>query len=449
MFNIFFGKCVVAKGIDLISSLHFTLMLVLAINARARITLSPSKIVSLTTYNLSILGVVLGFHSLPEDFKANQNPIETQREVRTNQNVLVRKAEAKFGNISNSEQKLLDSVIDGQIADFSSKHSGENDPSHADNWGADRVIRSELVSWLFEKEVSEFISRYGVRIRGARIEGLIDLYNVEVDFGLECTKCALPDGIQLESGDLESLYFSDSVIGVISGYGSKFGSSVILEHIVAEKVQLNGATIGGHLSFKGATFPSKKPLVLSFVKSRISGNVFLDDGFVSQGGVDLSGSNIEGQFSCTGGSFQNPDDVSLNFDYATIRQGAFLGESFKTNGRVRGINATIGTELNCRGGNFGSVSGIALNLSAANIDGSANLDLGFAASDEVNLAGATINGQLSFRSSRLACSDGHALVIENAEIKGHVFLDEGVVVNGEVNAMGVINPRATCLSRAI
>lgn len=77
--------------------------------------------------------------------------------------------------------------------------------------------------------------------------------------------------------------------------------------------------------------------------ARVSGGVFLKDGFHATGEVSLSGAEIGGQLSCIGGHFENPKGEALNAQGARVRDGLFFRNVKVTSGFVALNSAHVGT----------------------------------------------------------------------------------------------------------
>ena len=79
-----------------------------------------------------------------------------------------------------ADEILFAQTANGQVADY-----GKGDPAEADKWGEDRVLKPDRIEWLCtDRQAGAEIGRRGVRIKGARIEGRIDLALAKIDFTL-------------------------------------------------------------------------------------------------------------------------------------------------------------------------------------------------------------------------------------------------------------------------
>ena len=106
-------------------------------------------------------------------------------------------ARARFGDLSAAEKKLFEVAPKGEIALCGPNYNWDdaaNDPGKADEWGADREIRAELIRWLCVcRAARELVDPKGIRAFGAEVVGKLDLSNVAVPFGLTLMRCRLKE----------------------------------------------------------------------------------------------------------------------------------------------------------------------------------------------------------------------------------------------------------------
>jgi hypothetical protein len=96
--------------------------------------------------------------------------------------------------------------------------------------------------------------------------------------------------------------------------------------------------------------------------AKVTGSIFLRNGFVATGLVDLNSTDIGGQLNCAASHFIVTKGDALNAQGAKIAGGVFLSDGFTSKGPVDFTNADIGVQLNCDEGSFKREKGIALQL---------------------------------------------------------------------------------------
>ncbi|MCC5987238.1 MAG: hypothetical protein JJT95_06110 [Pararhodobacter sp.] len=167
------------------------------------------------------------------------------------------------------------------------------------------------------------------------------------------------------------------------------GSVFLRDGFEAEgEVYLTHATIGGQLACDGGSFKAAKGEqgrrtgpALNAEGARVKGGVFLNDGFNSEGEVSLSSATIGGQLACDGGNFKAAKDergnligLALSAHSARVTGSVFLRDGFATEGAVNLSGARIDGQLDCTGGKFKAakedanrLSGLALNAQSARV----------------------------------------------------------------------------------
>lgn len=110
-------------------------------------------------------------------------------------------ARARFKDLSAAEVKLFEGASVGELAVCGlsdDQNAPSNQPSEAENWGAARSIRGEIISWICtDREAKQLVAPGGVQIFGARIIGAVQLLSVQIDFPLVFACCELGDDINL------------------------------------------------------------------------------------------------------------------------------------------------------------------------------------------------------------------------------------------------------------
>lgn len=144
------------------------------------------------------------------------------------------------------------------------------------------------------------------------------------------------------------------------------------------EVRLLGAQIEGNLDCTNATIsnPGRPDTsdgghALNADRAVVEGGVFLRNGFRADGEVRLLGAQIGGDLDCNGGKFKAPlyagdsRNRALSAHTVTVRGNVFLHDGFHTEGEVGFPGAQIAGNLECTWGMFHG----ALNLESASIRG--------------------------------------------------------------------------------
>jgi len=383
---------------------------------------------------------------------------------------LLKLAEGKFAPLSEAEQELLRKAPKGDVArggqNFDEKDR-ENDPAKAESWGEKREIRAALLRWLcVDRRARELVDPKGIQVYAAKIVGALDLSFVAIPFPLLLGRCRLVEDAALRNVEIPALNLHGSWVRRIDADGARVKGGLFLrEGFHAEgEVRLLGAEIGGSLECNGSTFknPAQKDVpgsgkALNADGMKVTGGVFLNNGFRSEGEVRLLGAEIGGDLTCEHGTFKNPaqQDVkgsgdALSADRIKVTGSVFLRNGFSSEGEVRLLGAEIGGSLSCRGSTFKNParkdaedSGKALLADGIRVTGDVFLNDGFSAEGEVRLLGAEIGGDLSCErgtfknpAQKDVPGSGDALSADRMKVKGSVFLRNGFSAEGEVRLLG-------------
>ncbi len=278
---------------------------------------------------------------------------------------------AEFQPLKPGETKLLEACRTGDDATLDEKRPEQATESN--------TVRAGFVRFLaLGGDESAPIHEHGVFLRGAWIEGVLDLRGAGVPSDLRLINC-----------------------------------------IFSFPLQLISAHIRGSLALSGSQIPG-----LTADGLVCDGDVFLKEGFSATGKVRLLGAQIGGNLECNGAKLNGKDGVALVADRAVIKGSVFLNKDFKdfsATGMVSLLGAQIGGDLVCDGAKLDGKDGNALAADGAVIEGCVFLNKGFSATGMVRLLGAQIGGNLACDGAKLDGKDGVALVADGMVVTGSFF----------------------------
>jgi len=227
------------------------------------------------------------------------------------------RARDKF-NLTQSEEKLCEKIFSGQRADYRVDSSNAeskrlNSPGSEADWGPDRSLRAEVVTWLCE--ISKFWNQVGIgviEIRGAKIEGELRLDNASINVVLRLLQCCIKGTIYLRNATLRTIDLEGTYL---------FPTKVIDDD-------------------------SKKRIwCIKATEAAINGSVRLKNGFSAFGMVDFDNSKINGNFQCSDGKFSNNAGPAFSAKGANIIGDLSLDDGFEPNGDIRLRRAKVGGRL--------------------------------------------------------------------------------------------------------
>ena len=359
-------------------------------------------------------------------------------------------------------------------------------------WGEERTIRAVVLRHLLVAGQWP-VHPKGVRLRGVRISGHLDLEAAALrcPLSLNCcyldanipaclnhakamrvtlTGCQLPGmtGEMLTASELDlsdstvtyplrltgaeiigqlicratQLTGADSNGDALAAEGIKAGSVLLTGGFTAAgAVRLTGADITSQLDCSGAQLTGADSYGYALHAERVkAGSVVLTGGFTAAGAVRLTGAEITSQLNCSGAQLTGADSRRNALHADGIKAGSvLLTGGFTAAGAVRLLGAEITSQLNCSGAQLTGADSDGDTLIADGMKaGSVLLTGGFTAAGAVRLLGAEITSQLACSGARLtgADRDGNTLVADGMKAGGDVFLTDGFTAAGVVRLRG-------------
>ena len=322
-----------------------------------------------------------------------------------------------FGELKEAEKILLDCCATGREAKI-----GEAVPT--DDSGPNTIVRAGFLRFLLlGGDEHAPVHERGVQLKGASIEGNLDLENCVVPRGITLVKCKFNGAFSLNHAHIAGLLALDGshLLQGLGAGGARCDGGVFLRYGFHSYgvVQFMRARIRTDLDCSGGQFEPKKGYALMAHGIFVKGVVHLNEGFKATGEVSFIGAQIGASLVCSDGQFASQSEYALSADRAVIKGDVVLKSEFETTGTVTLIGAHIGGNLSCAGGQFASKSGDALRAGSIVVKGSVFLKSQFTATGSVSLIGALVEGDLScIDTVRI---DG-VLDLEGATIKGKLLL---------------------------
>ena len=306
-------------------------------------------------------------------------------------------------------------------------------------WTEERTVRAAVLRHLLITEPWP-IDAKGVRLRGVRISGLLDLEAATVRCPLWLDRCYVDadEPICLDQATTLRVTLTGCQLPGVTGEMLTTKELDLSGSTLVAPLRLARAEITGQLACRGArlagTDSDGSALVADGLKA---GDVFLDEEFTAAGAVRLTGADITGQFLCRGARLAGTDSDGSALVADGLKAGdVFLDEEFTAAGAVRLTGADITGQFLCRGARLAGTDSDGSALVADGLKaGDVFLDEEFTAAGAVRLTGADITGQLSMDSAQLTGtdSDGNALAADGMTVGGDVFLGERFTAAGTVS----------------
>jgi sRNA-binding regulator protein Hfq len=339
---------------------------------------------------------------------------------------------AEFQPLQPAEKLLLGACADGLLAEI-----GQDRPTERTD---DNAVRAEFLRFLvLGGDDDAPVHEQGVRLQGAWVEGVLNLSNALIPFGLSCLKCYFEQPLESMGSRFQGLVsLSGSYLpGWWADRANLNGSVFLRDGFKASgEVRLLGAQIEGNVDCSKAEFEGKEGDALSVDGAKVAGDVFLRDGFKASGEVRLLGAQIDGDVDCSKAKFDGKEGDALSMNGAEVRGSVFLRDGFKASGAVSLPGVQIGGSLSCSKAEFDGKEGDALSMDGAKVAGDVFLRDGFKASGEVRLVGAQIDGDVDCSKAEFDGKGGHALSLERASVRGAFFFRRLLAPVQHVNLTG-------------
>ena len=280
--------------------------------------------------------------------------------------------------LTSVEKSLVRCVSSGEWLDLTAKG------------GKSRTCRAAVIRDILRGRHAADPDPRGLRLRGARITGRLDLANLTTEVHLELTDCLLEEGVLAREARMAS-------IGL---------RGCRLEHAAQPPLDADGLACSA-LYLSGATIIGHAP------------------GREHGGAVRLRGARIEGHLDCTRASLHNDSGPALVAEGLRVGLGMFLRRGFIAIGADEDgavfLRARIGRHLVCSGATLINRSGPALVADNLRVEQIVYLDDGFTAigaakGGAVLLRGARIGGHLDCTGTTLINDCGPALVADGLQV---------------------------------
>ena len=350
------------------------------------------------------------------------------------------------GGLTSVELSLVERVGRGECLNLAADDEAVDEASMR-SWGDSRTCRATVIRDILRGRLAADPDPHGLRLRGARITGRLDLENVTTDVNLELADCILEEGVLARDAclafvALTGCQFEHPAEPPLDGARLtcsvlRLNGARVIGHNDTGAVNLFGAHITGPVGFEGADLRNDSGPALFADGLRVDQDMFMRGGFRATGSGDdgairLPGAHIGGNLDCIGAKLRNDSGPALNADNLDVDQNMLLGGFRATGsgsaGTVRLFGAHIGGRLHGEGADLRNDSGPALFADGLRVDQDMFMRGGFRATGSgdddgiVRLLGAHIGGNLEFDGAHLRNDSGPALNADNLDVDQDMLL---------------------------
>lgn len=272
-------------------------------------------------------------------------------------------------DLTPAERRVWEAFPRGDGVDF--REHPEDSSVDGAGWGPERTVRAEVLRALLLGACPAEEGRVaGLKIKGARIVGSLDLRyavvdhairlrdcwferkplmygaqlkalvlgystlpgltaaTVRVDVVLRLSCCRITGPVRLQGAKLSALFLQGAVIGPTAGEEAdepplqlnhvEVGTDIIANDLTVHgQLRLNGATVGGQVSMDRARLLAPGGIALH-AETLTVGTDLRAQRMEAHGMVNLTGSRIPGQLNFAYAVFVNPDGVALRASSCAI-----------------------------------------------------------------------------------------------------------------------------------
>jgi hypothetical protein len=301
----------------------------------------------------------------------------------------------------------------------------------------DRAIRAEVITALLLGAADREPGHApGVRIRGARVTGRLDLMGATVTWPLVCEYCDFEEELRFVESITRTVRIVQSRLPAFNGTRMRLDGILNLWACeITGVLRLDQARVAGQLCLEDAVIgpPGGGPEAVAATGLAVDGSARCAR-LTSYGPVTLTVASITGSVELAEARVSCPGGRALALQRAVIG-GRLDGRGLRVEGETRLDNTRIGASFGLVAATLDNPGGVALNAGGLTVDGGMFLTGGFAATGEVRLIGAHLAANLSLAGAALSNPGGRALNLDRATIG--TFLASGLACAGQARLIGV------------
>jgi hypothetical protein len=341
-------------------------------------------------------------------------------------------------DLNAAELALLAAAATGKLADLTTGDPNVDSLANVASWAAHRDVSAEFLADMLTGDRTIDSGRLRVvKLRGARITGLLDLEGRKLLCPLQLRDCHFEEPINLNDAEACSIQLRGCHVPAFNADSLRTAGSVALDYgfTARGEVRMTGARIGGHLSLRQATLTNEKGKALTLDALTVDQNMYADESFTARGEVSMIAAHIGGQFSLNDASLTCENGEALSAHKLTVGVGMYC-RALVAHGEVNMIGAHVGGTLDLTRATLANQNGEALTADNLTVDGPVYFRA-LVTHGEVRLPGAHIGGQFDLSGASLENRNGRALTADGLIIDNSMHCRDGFTAHGEIRLLGV------------
>lgn len=291
----------------------------------------------------------------------------------------------EINDLTPAERRIWDAFPRGEGVDF--REDPDEDAADGASWGPERTVRAEVLMALLLSGPSVAGQVAGLKIKGAKVTGKLDLKYAVIDAPMRMRGCWFERKPGLYGARLRALVLTESSLPGLTA------STVRVEVVL----RLSCCRIRGPVRLAGA---------------QIAGGLFIQDAVIGP---------VEGELA---------GEAALQLNHAAIGTDV-IAFGLTVHGQTRINGAVVGGQINLDDARLDMPGGTALHAETLTV-GTDLRAMRAQLHGRVNLTGSRIPGQLNFAYARFANPGGVALRASSCTV-GEVWLRGCDTIQGTVN----------------
>ena len=345
------------------------------------------------------------------------------------------------GNPTLMEEEAVAKAAAGELFD---RGEGPFGLTEMQTWGEERTVRAVVLENLLVARHFPVHAK-GVRLRGVRISGHLDLEAASLRYPLSLEYCYLDadEPVCLDYATASHVTLTGCQLAGLRG-----------KMLTASELDLSGSTLRGPLVLVNGNIATQLVCrgahlngsdrdgnALAADRLKVSGDVYLDGGFTAAGTVRLAGAEIAGRLDCRGAHLNGTDSDGNALAAAGMKVGrsVYLNGEFTAEGTVQLVGAEIAGRLDCRGAHLNGHSSDADGAGDSDADGAGDSDADGAGDSDADGAGDSdadgagdSDADGAGDSDADGAGDSDALTADGMKVGGNVNFDDVITAGGTV-----------------
>lgn len=336
--------------------------------------------------------------------------------------------------VSGPERLLWDAFRGGTWVDLRVGDPSADDLEKAGLWQASRTIRAEVIAaLLLGAGAVEPGQAPGIRLRGARISGRLDLTGSTIISLLVCEECYFDAEPRFAESTARTVWITSSRLPGFDGTRMRLDGILNLRSsVIGSAVRLDQAKVAGQVCLRDVTAGAGgNEVAVAADGLMVEGNADLGN-LTARGIVWLEGAQVSGMIDLTGAMVAGGHEGAITFSNASIG-GRLRCGGLSADGTVRMRNTEVGASFVLSGGRLSAPAGVALDAGGLVVRGGVFFVDGFTAEGQVRLIGASLSANLTLAGAVITNPGAKALNLDRVTMGN--FDASGIVCAGQVSCV--------------